>query len=174
MHARELVSGRSQNELATGLEATSWSVLECLDDLTQTTNAFIPAIASAMAGAPRLTTIRTLRTGFLPGLFIRNLEPPYRLRLKVPTSLIPRRLDLDFAWSEFEESQARLARTISSAAGLAIDRVRVESPVYARFSYNVFGALCMLAAHERRHLWQMEQILGALDLAQVRDPAWFT
>jgi hypothetical protein len=46
--------------------------------------------------------------------------------------------------------------------------VRVESPVYARFSYNVYGALHMLTAHERRHLWQIEQILKALDDAQVR------
>ena len=85
------------------------------------------------------------------------------------TPLIPRRRDYDSAWSAFEESQAQLAKTIQSAAGLAIDRVRVESPVYARFRYNVYGALCMLAAHERRHLWQMEQILKALDLAQVRN-----
>jgi hypothetical protein len=169
LRARNLVSGRSQSELATGLEAASWSVLECLDHLTQTSNAFIRPIASALAGAPHLTTNRHLRTGILPGLFIRNLEPPYRLRFKVPTPLIPRRRDVDSAWVEFEESQAQLAKTIASAAGLAVDQVRVESPVYARFSYNVYGALCMLAAHQRRHLWQMEQILKALDLSQVRD-----
>ncbi len=169
LRARNLVAGRSPSHLATSLETTSWSVVECLDHLTQTTNAFIPAIVSAMAGAQRLTTNRTLRTGTLTRLFIRNLEPPYRLRFKVLASLIPVRRDLDSAWSAFEESQLQLARTIQSAVGLAIDQVRVESPVYARFNYNVYGALCMLAAHERRHLWQMEQILKALDLAQVRN-----
>jgi DinB superfamily len=169
LRAKNLVVGRSQSDLATRLEATSWSVVECLDHLTQTANAFIPAIASAMAGAPRLTTNRALRTGTLTRLFIRNLEPPYRLRFKVLTPLIPRRQDYDSAWGAFEESQVQLAKTIRSAAGLAIDQVRVESPVYARFRYNVYGALCMLAAHERRHLWQMEQILKALDLAQARN-----
>jgi hypothetical protein len=168
LRARNLVAGRSQRDLATSLESTSWSVVECLDHLTQTTNAFIPAIVSAMAGAPRLTRNRMLRTGTLTGLFIRNLEPPYRFRFKVPTQLTPRRRDFASAWVEFEESQAQLAKTIASAVGLAIDQVRVESPVYARFSYNVYGALRMLAAHARRHLWQMEQILKALDLAQVR------
>jgi len=165
LRARNLLAGRSQSDLATGLEATSWSVLECLDHLTQTTNAFIPAIVSAMAGAPRLTRNRTLRTGTLTGLFIRNLEPPYRFRFKVPAQLTPRRRDLASSWVEFEASQAQLAKTIASAAGLAIDQVRVESPVYARFSYNVYGALRMLAAHERRHLWQIERILKALDPA---------
>ena len=164
LQAKNLVAGRSPSDLATRVEATSWSVVECLDHLTQTANAFIPAIASAMAGAPRLTTNRPLRTGTLTRLFIRNLEPPYRLRFKVLTPLIPRRHDYDSAWSAFEESQVQLAQTIRSAAGLAIDQVRVESPVYARFRYNVYGALCMLSAHERRHLWQMEQILKALNL----------
>jgi DinB superfamily len=169
LKARNLVSGRSQSELATSLEASSWSVVECLDHLTQTTNAFIPAISSAMPLAPRLTRKRALRMGTLTRLFIRNLEPPYRLRFKVPTRLMPRRRDSDSAWEAFEQSQAQLVKTIASAAGLAIDQVRVESPVYARFSYNVYGALCMLAAHERRHLWQMEQTLNDLDLARVRD-----
>lgn len=169
LRAKNLVAGRSQRDLATSLEATSWSVVECLDHLTQTANAFIPAIASAMADAPRLTTNRALRTGTLTRLFIRNLEPPYRLRFKVLQPLMPRRQDYDSAWSAFEESQVQLAKTIQSAAGLAIDQVSVESPVYARFRYNVYGALCMLAAHERRHLWQMEQILKALDLVQVRN-----
>jgi DinB superfamily len=169
LRAETLVAGRSQSDLAASLEATSWSVVECLDHLTQTTNAFIRAIASAMARAPRITRNRTLRTGTLTRLFIRNLEPPYRLRFKVLTPLIPRRHDYDSTWGAFEESQVQLAKTIRSAAGLAIDQVRVESPVYARFRYNVYGALCMLTAHQRRHLWQMEQILKALDLTQVRN-----
>jgi hypothetical protein len=169
LRAKNLVAGRSQHDLATSLGATSWSVVECLDHLAQTANAFIPAISSAVARAPRLTTNRPLRTGALTRLFIRNLEPPYRLRFKVPQPLMPRRHDYDSAWGAFEESQVQLAKTIQSAAGLAVDQVSVESPVYARFRYNIYGALCMLAAHERRHLWQMEQILKVLDLAQVRN-----
>ena len=169
LKAKKLVAGRSQTDLTTALESASWSVAQCLDHLAQTTNAFIPAISSAIARAPRLTTNRALRTGALTRLFIRNLEPPYRLRFKVLAPLVPRQHDFNSAWGAFEESQAQLAKTIRSAAGLAIDQVRVESPVYARFSYNVYGALRMLTAHERRHLWQIEQILKALDDAQIRD-----
>ncbi len=91
------------------------------------------------------------------------------MRFKVLAPLVPRQHDFNSAWRAFEESQAQLAKTIRSAAGLAIDQVRVESPVYARLSYNVYGALRMLTAHERRHLWQINQILKALDDAQVRN-----
>ena len=168
LKARDLVAGRCQSALTTSLESASWSVAQCLDHLAQTANAFIPAISSATARAPHLTTNRALRTGALTRLFIRNLEPPYRLRFKVLTPLVPLRRDFDSAWSAFETAQVKLAETIRSAAGLAIDQVKVESPVYARFNYNVYGALRTLTAHERRHLWQIEQILKALDSAQVR------
>jgi DinB superfamily len=165
--AGKLVAGRSQTDLTTSLESTSWSVMQCLDHLAQTTSAFVPAISSAIARAPRLTTNRALTTGVLTQLFIRNLEPPYRLRFKVLAPLVPRQHDFNSAWGGFEESQAQLAKTIRSAVGLAIDEVRVESPVYARFSYNVYGALRMLTAHQRRHLWQIDQILKALDDTRV-------
>jgi len=169
LKAKELVVGRSVAQLTTNIESTSWSVAQCLDHLAQTTNAFLPAISAAMAGAPRLATNRALRTGTLTRLFIRNLEPPYRLRFKVLAPLIPRQHDFNSAWDAFAESQVQLSKTIQSAAGLAIDQVKIESPVYARFNYNVYGAFRMLAAHERRHLWQMEQILKALDDIQVRN-----
>jgi DinB superfamily len=168
LKAETLVAGYSQADLTTSLESASWSVAQCFDHLTRTTNAFVPAIESAIACAPRLTTNRALRTGALARLFIRNLEPPYRLRFKVPAPLVPNQHDFDSAWIAFRESQVQLAKIIKSAAGLAIDQVRVESPVYARFSYNVYGALRMLTAHERRHLWQIEQILKAIGDAKIR------
>ena len=170
LRAQALVAGRSQADLTNSLASTSWSVAQCLDHLAQTTNAFLPVISDAIARAPRLTTNRGLRTGALTRLFIRNLEPPYKLRFKVLTALVPREHDIVSARAAFEESQARLEGTIQSAIGLAVDQVRIESPVYARFSYNVYGALRMMAAHQRRHLWQMEQILKALDARPSATP----
>jgi hypothetical protein len=171
LNARSLAAGRSQAQLTTSLKATSWSASQCLDHLARTTNAFLPAISATIACAPRLTTNRALRTGALTRLFIRNLEPPYLLRFKVLAPLVPRQHDFNSAWAAFEQSQAQLSKTIQSAIGLAVDQVRVESPVYARFSYNVYGALRMLAAHERRHLWQIERILKTLDGAPLRNPS---
>jgi hypothetical protein len=168
--ARDLVSGRSPADLTTSLESASWSVAQCLDHLAQTTNAFLPVISAAIARAPRLTTNRGLRTGALTRLFIRNLEPPYKMRFKVLTARVPRKDDFVSAQDAFEASQVQLERTIRSAVGLAVDQVKIESPVYARLSYNVYGALRMMAAHQRRHLWQMEQILKALDGASSAKP----
>jgi len=103
----------------------------------------------------------------LARLFVRNLEPPYRIRLKVLPQLTPRNKDFGSSWSSFVDAQFQLTEAVRSSTGLAIDRVKVESPVYARLSYNVYGALRILAAHERRHLWQMKRILQSLDVQRA-------
>jgi len=167
LKAKSLIAGRTEVCLTTRLEQTSWSVAECLDHLTQTTTAFIPAITAAMARAPQLAMNRSLKTGALTKLLIQNLEHPYRLRFNVLAPLVPRQQNFYLAWSDFENSQAQLKEIMQSASGLAIDEVSIESPVYARFNYNVYGALRMLTAHQRRHLWQIEQIFKALDGTQV-------
>lgn len=161
--AKKLVRGRSAYELTARLQPESWSTTECLDHLARTTDSFLPAISRAVATAPKLTTKRPLRTGTVASLMIHNLEPPYRLRYKVIPQLVPRQTDFDAAWSAFEQSQLRLSETVCSATGLAIDKVKVQCPVCVHVTYNVYGALRMLAAHQRRHLWQVQQILGALD-----------
>jgi hypothetical protein len=164
--AHALTTKRSQTDLTTSLEASSWTAAQCLDHLAQTTNVFLPVISAAIGRAPRLSNNRRLRTGALTQMLIRNLEPPYRLRFKALKALVPQRHDFQSAWNAFEESQLRLTGIIQCASDLALDEVRIESPVYARVSYNVYGALRMLAAHQRRHLWQIEQILKALDTTQ--------
>jgi hypothetical protein len=161
--ARKLVFGRSTQDLTRRLEPESWSVTECLDHLARTTGSYLPAISRAVAAAPKLATKRPLRTGTLASLLIRNLEPPYRLRYKVIPQLVPRTTEFEAAWRAFEESQARLTETVCSATGLAIDKMKVPCPVCTHITYNAYGAFRMLAAHQRRHLWQVQQILAALD-----------
>lgn len=88
-----LVAGRDKTALMTGMEPGSWCVAECLDHLTQTTRAFLPAISQAVDRAPKLKANRRLRTGILPSLFIRNLNPPYHIRFKVLPRLAPQNPD---------------------------------------------------------------------------------
>lgn len=161
--AEALLIGRDETDILVRLRPESWCVAECLDHLTQTTRAFLPAISEAIAKAPKLIADRRLRTGILPSLFIRSLSPPYRIRFKVLPQLVPRSLSSEQAWSVFVESQLELLGTLSSTTGLAIDRVRIKSPVYARISYNIYGVFRMLAAHQQRHVWQIGQILRELD-----------
>ena len=157
------VLARDTADLGIRLEQGSWCVAECLAHLTQTTRSFVPAISEAIAGAPKLTRNRRLRTGILADSLIRTLNPPYRIRFNVLPQLVPQQTDIETAWTSFAESQSELLATVRSAAGFAIDKVRIKSPVYARIRYNIYGAFRMLVAHQKRHMWQIEQILKALD-----------
>lgn len=163
LEAKNLTLGRSPCDLSQRLEPESWSIAECLDHLARTTNASLPAISKAIAAAPQLRINRALRTGPIALLLIRYLEPPYRLRHRVLSHLMPQGKDFDAAWPAFEKSQSRMSEAICSAAARAIDEVKVQCPVYAPVTYNVYGAFRILAAHERRHLWQIQQILGGFD-----------
>jgi len=162
-HATRLVFGRSQQELTTPVRPDSWSATECLEHLTLTTRAFSPPIAEIITRTPRLTRSRPLRGDALAKVLIRMLEPPYRLRHKALAHLAPQQRGFPSAWSAFLQSQEELGQIIRSAVGLAIDTVKIQSPVCSRMSYSVYGALGILSAHQRRHLWQVEQILRALD-----------
>ena len=127
--AKRLVFGRHQEQLSTRVTPDSWSPAECLEHLALTTRAFVPAIAGVMAKAPRLTRNRVLRADTLARVLIRTLEPPYRLRHKVLAHLAPKRHDFSAAWADFLESQEQLGQIIRSAAGLAIDTVKIQSPM---------------------------------------------
>ena len=157
------VVGRHPADLGVRLEPGSWSIAECLGHLTQTTLLFLPAISLAISQARKLSRNRRLKTGILPGLLIRSLSPPYRIRFKVLPQLAPKNMDSQTAWISFVESQSQLLEILNSAAGLAIDKVTIKSPVYARITYNIYGAFRMLVAHQRRHIWQIEQILKTLN-----------
>lgn len=158
-----LLLGRARTDLLVRLKPDTWCIAECLDHLTQTTHAFLPAISAAIATAPPLSRNRRLRTGIIPRLFIWNLNPPYRIRFTVLPHLAPQNPDSETAWNNFVDSQRQLLESVRSAAGLAIDRVSLKSPVYARLRYNIYSAFRMLVAHQSRHIWQIEQILKSLD-----------
>lgn len=162
-HAKRLVLVRSPEELTTRVRQDSWSVTECLEHLALTTRAFLPPIVQIITKTPRLTRSRSLRCDVLARVLIRTLEPPYRLRHKVLAHLAPQQNDFPAAWKAFLESQDELGGIIRSAVGLAIDTAKIQSPVCSRMSYSVYGALGILAVHQRRHLWQIEQILRAVD-----------
>lgn len=157
------IHGRDKTDLGTRLQVGSWCVAECLEHLTQTTRSFLPAIANAIAQAPKLRGNRPLKTGIAADLLIRTMKPPYRVRFNVLPQLAPQHLEAETAWTAFAKSQSELLATVLSAASLAIDEVRIKSPVYARVNYNIYAAFRMLVAHQSRHIWQIKQILKALD-----------
>lgn len=63
---------------------------------------------------------------------------------------------------EFDASQEALLATIRLGDGVDLTRIQLISPFDARLRYSLFSALRIAAAHQRRHLWQANQVRARL------------
>jgi hypothetical protein len=63
-------------------------------------------------------------------------------------------------WRKFDGYQRRLVELLAEANGLALSKLK-KSPFNANVRYSVYSAFRIIAAHERRHLWQAEQARDA-------------
>ena len=141
-----------------------WSPAECVMHLNLTTESFLPRFAKILAAhvsAPR-DAGRRYRRDFFGWLLCTILEPPYRTRSRTAAAFVPgATLPRELVVAEFERLNAALADRARALAGLDLNALPVDSPFREGTHYNVWSALCILAAHERRHLWQAQQAHGA-------------
>jgi hypothetical protein len=143
----------------------SWSVAECLQHLNVSADAYFPIWQQIIANAgPRKTELNApYGTDFWGRLLSWILEPPARIRSKTPTSFEPMAgVSVDSALSGFLERQQRIIGALHRCRGRAIDKVRMASPVDRRIRYSIWSSFVIVAAHQRRHLWQGEQAVQKL------------
>lgn len=143
-----------------------WSIGECVAHLTMTNTRYLPLLAEAIDAAPTMEVPERMRRDVAGWLLSRMMEPP--VRFKVPTSaeFIPagaanRASNL----AEFDAAQAGIRDLIAQLDGLDPTRIRLTSPFNARLRYSLYSALHILAAHERRHIWQAGRVRAALGRA---------
>ncbi len=138
----------------------AWSPAECVAHLTITTERFLPLLDAAIGACPTVHTAPAPKygTGFMGWLLAAMLEPPARFKIRttpgfVPSADGPQRGILD----AFAASQRELRQRVHNAEGRDLARASLQSPFDARVRYNTYAAFVILAAHQRRHLWQAEQ-----------------
>lgn len=134
-----------------------WSAGEHVVHLTLTTRAFLPLLEEALRNAPAGSG--PYRRDFIGWMLGRVIEPPARMKVKTTAPFEPPQADRETALRDFDASQEELSAFLRKAAGRALDRVKVVSPFDGRVRYNVWSALRILAAHQRRHLRLAEQTI---------------
>lgn len=157
--ARKLVERTDGRVFTVRPSPTSWSAAECLSHLTLIGKAFIPVIQEAIAKAKRSGTKRKRRPHIdMFGSALRWLmEPPARSHFKTAPPLVPRAARPKFeAWAEFASLQSQLMYEALEANEVEFRAVRVPSVFDRRIHYTLYWAFRIIAAHERRHLWQAE------------------
>lgn len=138
-----------------------WSIGECLTHLNLTSERYLPLLDDAIRDgrARNLTGAGPFRMGLVAWALQRFLEPPYRMKTTTAAAFVPATLDpMDATLERFDVLQQQVQERIDRSAGLALDRLRVTSPFDARVKYNLYAAFCLIATHQRRHLWQAEQV----------------
>lgn len=162
--AKQLLTGNSEDTLTRRAQPDRWSAAECVAHLTLTNQHYPPLIREALEKAP--PGDGPYRMDFRGRLLRWILEPPYRSGVKTMPSMEPPTGESpEQALAGFLASQEELLQLLEVARGKALGKTTITSPFSKRMRYNAYSCFQVLAAHERRHLWQAEQAL-----AQMKTP----
>lgn len=160
--ADDVLDGLSDAQFNWRPDPHRWAVAECLSHLTVTGSAYLGALDRALAEARSrgLTGGRPFRPGLLGGWMTRSMEPPPRIRMRAPRSILPPTPDRPLAEvrAEFMALQDALERRFGEAEGVDLARARVTSPLASFLRMRLGDAFAFLLAHERRHLWQARRV----------------
>lgn len=170
--ARALVAGRTEEQGAWRVEPGSWSVAECLDHLATANRVYLSAMQPAADRALQQGRRRRVpaQPGLIGGWFVRSLEPPAKAfsRRKAPRSIEPRTSPaLADAVRAFLASQDEVRTFLRSYADIDLAGVRFPNPFVRGIRFSLATGLHVIAAHERRHLWQAWRVRRAAERAAV-------
>ncbi|MFN8091033.1 MAG: DinB family protein [Vicinamibacteria bacterium] len=137
-----------------------WSVAQCLDHLAVANTTYVAAMAPAVARARGRGRMRRgpVAPGFFASLFIRELEPPVRRKMRNPRVIAPTSaLPVAEALARFVRSQEAVRRLLSDAEDLDL-AVRFANPYVSGLRFRLQAGFLIVLAHDRRHLWQARQV----------------
>ena len=150
----------SENKINLRTTDTAWSIAECIAHLTATTGLYLPIMSSALTDAP--AGDGPYKMDWRGRMLKWVLEPPYRTRSKTLPNLEPRLNDPRRVLPDFLASQQELLEAMRLWNGRALDKVFVTSLFNKKFRYNIYSLFNVVAAHQRRHLWQAQRAKDAL------------
>ena len=155
--ARQLIAGLTNKQFNWRQQPGSWSIAECLAHLNVTGQMFLPALVRQIKGARAEGRLSAgpYRHGFFGKIFVRGMEPPVKLKFKAPKLYAPLPEHLvAVVEPAFMSLQDQFIARLHDANGLDLGRVKVASPASRFIKISLGHAFALMAAHERRHLWQ--------------------
>jgi len=166
--ARALVAGISESQGRWRPAPGAWSVAECLDHLATANRAYLRAMepVSERASAEGRVRRGPVRPGLLGRWFVWSLEPPARrlLRTRAPRVIRPRVAPaLADAAGQFFASHHEVRAYLQRYGGIDLTGVTFPNPLIRGVRFSLATGLHVLAAHERRHLWQAWRVRRAAE-----------
>ena len=137
-----------------------WSIALCLDHLTVANTVYGEAMRGAVdrARAAGWSRRGPAAPGFFGRKFIESLEPPVKRRTRAPGKIKPRAVSSRAEILDaYHKAHDDLRQLIADAATIDVNRATFTNPFIRFIRVRVSTGLHVIAAHDRRHLWQAEQ-----------------
>lgn len=146
---------------------SAWSADEVCRHLVRFNSLYIKQIDHAVQQLEKKPeAVGAFKTGFVQNLFIKFMEPPYKIKMNTLAPMHPAEFSL-----QPQEVRSQLARTNQElqgrilqyqASNLDLCRVKGRNPILKFLPMSVLDFILYLDAHQRRHFWQIEQTLKTL------------
>jgi hypothetical protein len=138
-----------------------WSIALCLDHLAVANTVYGSAMREALDRARAAGWKRTgpARPGFFGRRFIASLEPPVKMRTSAPGKIAPRPVtSREEILHAYHQAHENIRRLLADAATIDVNRATFQNPLIGLVRVRVSTGFGVIAAHDRRHLWQAEQV----------------
>jgi hypothetical protein len=167
--AEEFILSVDENLFLKAPTEGRWSIAECYSHLINYGDLYFDDICSAIS--ENADTANSVNRSFPPRWgaqkIISFFEPPYNIKLKTIKSMKPvdtsgyDRMEL---LNEYLNLQNRLITQLEDAhrKNVHLGRSKVAHPVLSIIKMTLSECFLLLEAHQRRHQWQAEETLKAL------------
>jgi hypothetical protein len=157
--AKSLTAGLSAAQMSWRSQPEKWSIAQNLAHLTAGYPRDLDTIAGSIADARAKGILGDgpFRYGWLSSWIMKSMEPPPKRKFKAAKIFTPSAdVDAAKALADYLRRSARLTEVIQKADGL--DLARAKTPFLKWTKISVGALLTHLTTHDRRHLWQVEQV----------------
>lgn len=140
-----------------------WSVSECFAHLNTINRKMGEEIEKSVTRGRQANLVSDgpFTYGFLARMFHRMTEPPVKRRFKSPAAFIgPAGQPWPQIEADWKSTHDRIDDLLQRANGLDLARVKVQSPASRWIAYPLGIAFWIHAGHDRRHLWQVRQVIN--------------
>ncbi len=156
-----LAAGKRPEVLNWRPEGNRWSIAECVEHLNLTADMLLPEVDKSLAAgiATEPGTEGVARYSMVFGWLLPVIEPPPKRRFKAPRASRPRPdLDAERVIERFAKVQEEVVERLERSRGINLTQTKVRHPGTPLMRFRLGEIFVTIAAHERRHLWQAEQV----------------
>ena len=134
-----------------------WSIAQHIKHIIKVNESYFPAFDNILAGKhspPALSWVKPW-VNLCGTIVYRAVKPSTQKKIKTFPLWEPgETVFTDQLWEMFKLHQTRLIEYYTQLAPLPANKIVIASPANPKIIYNLENALCIIAAHELRHLNQ--------------------